>query len=493
MRKAQKYKKSRSSRAIAAVVMAFSLVVLAMMTGTTAYTIIMQNARGAITTAETIESALLANGLAIIGIVVAVWAGLNIVQAVERGKYEALSKEVEKYREEVKQYREERRQINRNAFINQLERSNEILTKYLGRVLKKEIPEIAEVSASIYAKLCDIEQKFSSMYFAHYQQKTAVKREDKDVLLNELDDVEREVDTKSGGIRLYLIVRKAEVYFYSAYFAESVEHKMEMDKAIRNYYRAFPRLRECIRGRAGISAIMSCGIEGFVCIAYMLNMIGEANNKMYELCKGGEDDTDEYEKEAENAFKALESLLKLDMSVAREVYYRNYGTFLEHRYRKLKRAGFSEKEELSNRIQNLYEKAIETVMVDKKEKPKQQTFYVYLQFMHRKYTEESESTIESMSPETRNLLKVERQKVLNVAMTAIDLFPTYSVFLKHKAFALYELYTLSDQGMKSIYKRMFLECVEMLQCVWPAAERKDDYTSQLLKQKIMICGETLSG
>ena len=64
------------------------------------------------------ESSLLASGIAIIGVAIAVWAGLNIANAIERKEYESLNDNINQIQRISKNIEEEQASAYKAALLN---------------------------------------------------------------------------------------------------------------------------------------------------------------------------------------------------------------------------------------------------------------------------------------------------------------------------------------------------------------------------------------
>lgn len=109
-----------------------------------------------ITIEQKAESTLLTTGLAIIGLAISVWAGLNIIQVLEKGKLDTLSKE-------VKLYRQERCDLNKRNFLNNILELDDTLNRHLYKMFSK-IEDDNDSLAAFYFEFNKIELNFQKVY-----------------------------------------------------------------------------------------------------------------------------------------------------------------------------------------------------------------------------------------------------------------------------------------------------------------------------------------
>lgn len=424
-----------------------------------------------------VESSLLANGLAIIGITIAIWAGLNIFQTIERNKYEELSKEVERYRKD-------RVKINVNQIVMLLNRNDKILNRYLVKLFL-EASANKEIDLDDYSLICNIEQQFLEVYQSHYNHRTRLPDLYMEKLTEQLEEVYKKgVQTHSNSLEKFALIRMAEVCFYWGYFGEQDVCCQRLNKCIQLYYKVFPGIQIYIEQHADKTIefekiINTCGIDDLELLVYALNTIAESYNKIYQYhkehvkCKG-------YERNSYLVFAALFCLLQSthDNKFKREVYYRNFATFFEHQFG---RSLFYNREHILERdqAQYLYEQSIKIMIRNKV--PVYACFYAYLQFMHRKFEAQSDcySNISNTNSSTYNKLLFERQKVLKIAELAVNAFPLDSFFVKHQLFSLYELWKLhyNDAGKQEQYRNKFMDIVNEFEFTFGI--QTDFYSQQL--------------
>ena len=301
------------------------------------------------------ESSLLASGIAIIGIAIAVWAGLNIVNAIERkdiedlkdsytelqkqsdtikeskNKINELSKKTTEIKNSIKEIEEKQKSADNAALLNELYKTNQDAAT---RVIIEKMRNIKTISNDKLLSLVEIERRFSSVYYLHnsaYSYDSGLLQEAADgislakkLLKEELEDF----------IQHYLLYRIAEFNFYSGYFCELSKRKQYFDDAIKNYlevYKSFGSLLPQFESFNKYSDIeyKKCDKEVSEISAYFCNSIGESYSKTIQI--------------KSILLCTKEEIIKMEQQAIfycgyaanwgnREVYWRNYGCAIERTY-----------------------------------------------------------------------------------------------------------------------------------------------------------------
>lgn len=207
------------------------------------------------------EGTFLANGLAIIGLAIAVWAGLNIANAVERKELDALSEKSKVLTDKTEVLGRQIEPLAKNAesidrtlnglFLEQLLKTaqDEASQWFLGKFAEivNDDTKAKRLKENI-SRLINIENKFSLVYGLHTS-----KQSNDSLLFNEADEAIKEINKIIGekneteshaGLSLvttYLKFRRAEFEFYKGYATENVQ---EVYDRFRNAAKAYIDIHE---------------------------------------------------------------------------------------------------------------------------------------------------------------------------------------------------------------------------------------------------------
>jgi len=236
------------------------------------------------------ESSLLANGIAIIGIAVAVWTGLNIVNTLERREFEKLKEQTNIVANEYLSL--SRKLIDRECkyntaeqakWINELSKTaNDTGTRKLINLINSYIPE---ETISI-TELVEVERYFSLVYNLH---NSSYKRD-----LSLLSFAQKGINIINKYLKIstkpelitYLNFRKAEFYFYSGYCLEGIEKRKAFEKAIPIYFEISDEIGANLPQFVEVENISEIFYErcntNTEISAYICNTIGEACSKIIE-------------------------------------------------------------------------------------------------------------------------------------------------------------------------------------------------------------------
>lgn len=327
-----------------------------------------------------VESTIVTTGLTMIGLAISVWAGLNIVQVLEKGKVDALGKEVE-------EYRSERYGLNKNSFLNNILQLEDALNGYLYRMFSQmedrdenlaalyfECNKIEFMFQNVYGKQKKIKRNISTQYYQNAIEET------ESLIADVIDREYRDADK----FITYLKIRLAEFNFYLGYNVEADE-SIECFQAVTDYfYEVFEELKTpelIMEKRYYLDSDKQLTL-------YMFNTMGEAYSKILQagLKKDKAEYLDKVIEKIEMFYGyAIELIERIpDKKEGLEVYYRNYGCALEriNEYRCNGVDNFEDKETF-NKIKSLYQKAIDDILYHDKEKLREQTFYVYVSLYYK--------------------------------------------------------------------------------------------------------------
>lgn len=282
---------------------------------------------------EIIQSTILSDGIAIIGLAVAVWTGLNIANLIEKREVDKLQQRVRELNEEIKERWLQQNQVEKDRLLHEmLATSKDEATNELIKIFS-ELPAESEIP---FLRLLDVEQKFRNVYELHR---------------SEFNQDENLCEIANGGIsfaneilkyvkepkaELYLRFRIAEFHFYMGYcylgrkrlehFRTAIEKYEELANGFYAYVPEF------------VSSEVYPNINYLPCkknrsiSAYFCNTLGEAyseieREKKQLLAEGvSEDELKSY------GLKAVFYCAYANKLVTNSVYKRNLGCAIERTY-----------------------------------------------------------------------------------------------------------------------------------------------------------------
>lgn len=321
---------------------------------------------------SSIEATLLSTGLSIIGIVIAIWSGLHIIQVLGKNKYEILESE-------VLQYANERKRLSYFTLLKNINLLDDELNRYLyGRLSNLDL---SYINTELLFQLSQIEIEFQIIYSSHYSNTLNNVNYGTSIItsLDECHDYTKDLSNKTKLIiEEYITLRQAEIYFYLGY----CNYKFFF-RALELYLKCFPQYKK----PQNLDVIVT-DPDTSPLVAYLLNTLGEACssiifhiNKQEELSDYEKKNKSKYKYLANEYYKSLSQLLlknQGDSKICRDVYYRNHGCALE---RINKKTHLSDKN-IFNEIVEKYQKAIDTSFHNISDK----NFKVWLS-LYKKYTD----------------------------------------------------------------------------------------------------------
>lgn len=292
------------------------------------------------------QSTLLANGLVIIEIAVAVWAGLNVVTSLDRKDVDKLNYQVSILNKEVNQIEvitKKVEPISKNLeymFTGELYNSSkDLITVYFYQEFNKIFidnkPEKEEIQA-LLPELLNCEQIFSQVYQSHHGFN---KEHNKQAIIIELIEeglktvqVLKKMNCEIQLIKKYIIDREGDFYFYKGYLLDSNGERYD------SYIKASELYIELLN-EFGYKFPDPNNIVGFDekedserrLFMYLINSIGEAYSccveKPEEIKHSGTTiEKSKLIKTAQNAITYLDECVKhIGEGEAYEVYWRNRG------------------------------------------------------------------------------------------------------------------------------------------------------------------------
>lgn len=316
-----------------------------------------------------LESAVLSSGMAIIGVAIAVWAGLNIMQVLEKDKFELFSKE-------VVNYRYERKMLNKTRFLENVASQKDELSRYLYDKLQASIDEENdEIPSEIYFDLDIIETMFHSAYREQLEIYRTIPLKYYDEAIDKCEEQIKQIHrilNTDDFIEQYLKICIIEFNFYKGYIAEAEESRKCFQNVIKGFYEIFKELKEpekLIKEKRYID-------QNFYFTIFLLNSVGESYSKIIHSFYGDNKNGDkmkEYMREQaskgkecyETLFLMIESAEKLPVDykrrILREVYYRNYGALLE-RISRIVENTIETQFNYNSKIHEMYQMAMDITM-----------------------------------------------------------------------------------------------------------------------------------
>lgn len=342
-----------------------------------------------------VESGIIATGMTVIGIAIAVWAGLNIVNAIERKEFKDLN---ERLAEQTKiELDELLSDTFKESFLIELFNSQEdpFSFYFYSEFLNHRINNIDGIP---YDKLLQIEQKYSQVYSMHTSSKGI-----NDILLKYANDGIRIIENiKGNSVRInnnlfdkYLMSRLSDFYFYKGYceknekeicncFYKAIEGFIELAGKMNLY---LPHPSQLPKQYEKSPAVVR---EDAVLCIYFANAIGESFSKLMRSFYGNDENERKkvgdyaigYCKLASNWASSIGDNSKVGTDrFNREVYYRNYAVALENYDRIFE----DNKTKHCDIILENYKKAL-CLILDYKESSEKRVgsvYYTLLSYYHR--------------------------------------------------------------------------------------------------------------
>lgn len=397
------------------------------------------------------ESTFVSTGIEIIAIALAVWAGLNIVNAIERKEFDALNKNISdltKKEVSLSLYNRDKEQ-----FCQELLKSKEDpLTEYLYILFSRE--SSVKYPFDIFF---EIEQLFSQVYFLHRSDN----RTDNELIVKANRGIKLiyTLDSKIYEDELaktFLKYRILEFNFYKGYCEHGAVKRFECFKsAALGYLEIAPDFDSTLPSfdetkYQNIPSNMK-NDNNKVLTIYMANSVGESCSKILQLKESllKNDELNITEDEIKTYGKmalfycgcAVEWNGKKKFISEREVYYRNYAVALENYEKHFGKLG-----DLSKKIISNYKQAF-LLLLNYSEPNFNRIGYVFrtLMFYYKKYID-SEIHIEKREFKSKH----------DFALYLIDIENTKEGTIKNIR-ALYELANLSQNN---IGLRTYVYCMK---------------------------------
>lgn len=455
------------------------------------------------------NSAIESTGLNIVSLAISVWIGLHVIQVLEKSKLEDAQKILVDLQADVEQSSIERSQRSLMDFCKQLNNIDDEINRYLVEEIKK-IDGYA-LPADIIFELAQIEALFQRIYVAHRNNKS-VSTSDY-VLFERIRQIkgkleENDISDKNTCKTIidYLRLRLAETNYYCGYSLKGYQAVEAFQDAYQNYIEVFPCFSkaEDIKLKNESATKENQGTIAFDC--YMLNTIGDSCSKIIEnvpenTSKEKQEEIQKYALLAGNAFSALKEIVEAHTDIGaiqREVYYRNYGCFIERKKGfngQGKKPCFTEFEE----IERIYRKAIAVCLSNNFS---DNAFYSYLSLHHKLFDGlwgiekiNSKKNICSFSKDPYVNTIAECDKLLSqidrseqYAKLAIAKCKRTDVFMKHEAFIFRDRYIIEKHKNISTADLTLAKMKKALDAVLILGTPIDDFTKQLCAQYDYLAG-----
>ena len=226
-----------------------------------------------------IDEQLLSTGLSIIGLAIAVWAGLNIVNSIERKDLEELRSRTDSIKQLVYNM-DNIEHLGYDAFLQALLRKGrDELTAYFYRQFSRYGMNAKED----FFILTRIEDLFGQVYDLH----NSIKHHDAELIgkAEEAISYINNYQTDDRLVRMYLTARNAEMGYYCGYAGKTgFQMYQSFSSAFDLYQKILPELSISFpsRGKDGQTPDLPDGANRKLAI-YMANTLGDTCSKILEL------------------------------------------------------------------------------------------------------------------------------------------------------------------------------------------------------------------
>lgn len=305
-------------------------------------------------------SMLLSTGLSIIGIAIAVWAALNITNAISRGDIERLNNTVKYLNKSVrymKPYIDNNRYIQSELFFVELSRyEKDPIINYLSGFLQEYKDRFIQIP---FSDLTKVELKFSQVrnrhQSAYHYDPILIAYGQEGISL--IEDIMNNQQKPIACVQNYLLYRQCEFLFFMGYCEENlIKGAKHFEEAAVKYIEISKSLGvQFPQKNSGGTLILDK--ETKYRTAYLANTVGEAYSKIIHYCIENKDVIEEYKNEkmayADMAVTYCTfSVHLLEPEQRTSTFYRNLGCALERCDNILE--GFTNYKETLNAYRNAY-------------------------------------------------------------------------------------------------------------------------------------------
>lgn len=401
------------------------------------------------------DGVIISSGITLIGVIVTVWTGLNIVQVLEK-------RELKMIEEEIGAVSKERLEIYKSLLYQNLRTTDDFMNQYLIELLQLNEDRL---NAELCYDLNILELYFMKLYKAHYDNQDIPEKEE----VIEYSEHLVVKYCKEKWQEYYLQFRLGEIYFYAGYKCKDIKRKIDYMQEAYNAYQKVIIIKE--NGNIKRNKL----IHNTAQMIYMLNTLGNCCDALgCAYLKRNEVAMDkaygkEYLDKAKDCFEIIDTLYASESNIKkREVYIRSYGIVMEHCYVN------GIKEYNAYEILNKYTEAV--IFSIREDKISRNALYAWLSFYKRQKT-----NIPS------EYVREELQRALTFSRLAVECFPNEAVFRKLELFALIDLYSvcsisLKEQVKKAIDQKWYYlhHLFGLDTCLW------DDYMREIREQYQII-------
>ena len=311
-----------------------------------------------ITQVEKVESSLLSSGLSILGIVIAVWTGLSITNAIDKKRIDAIDKQIdsitmrlEKNSNYIDSVNKHQNKVHKEIFINTLLSSADDLATYQLITFFENESYTSDIQ---YLMLIEVEELFKKVYSMReskfLRNTSLLANAEKGIELSEklLEKCNNQTLT------IYAKYRKAEFMFYSGYCCVGEERLNYFTSAIKIYEEVYTTFEADIPiFEANFdylhATFRECNKNPKMS-AYFCNSIGEAYSKICETGLILQDS--KYSKKTIESYgkKAIFYCSYAANWINRETYWRNLGCAIERHHKVT--------DETYDKLYNVYNEAL---------------------------------------------------------------------------------------------------------------------------------------
>ena len=309
---------------------------------------ISQNADSLVAKEEAYEASWISNGLAIIGIAVAIWAGLDIIQVIEKGKIEQIARQVGEY--EI-----ERKSLYRGIFLEELSKGERPIQRYLYNLHFSTVKNNDNISSDIYRYMILLNSAGNSAYKKEVNAVRTFDKTEFELVKLYLSEIENYINDKEltrnseKYVKTFIACIKADIFFDFGYdeqkdYRDSIKF---FEQVIELYGEVYPKLIDVFslndseKRRKLLNPlkrdidldvaiyILNSAAEAYSKIGHIIMQTTSKNNNMTDKVK------DRLKEEALSKLKTSKIIYKNMISewegkyFFEEFVYRNYGASIE--------------------------------------------------------------------------------------------------------------------------------------------------------------------
>lgn len=266
------------------------------------------------------EGSILESGLSIISLAITVWIGISIYNALEKDEISKLELKIGEYSsisEQVKRY-------TKQQFINQIYRVGDISSGYIAKKFEKD----EEIPAERYLDMLPIEvlvQRIFGVFIAYEDGGKEARIRWCDTGLKRIERYRGKYEERYNLEKFYLDYREGDFHFFRAKECDASEGYRDYKKAEELYRKVIEQYNSFGAFEGGTSE--ESDYEALKIEVYSENSIAQCRAMMLKGGKGVQGDKER--EEVKDIFERAISKAEKGR-YKREVYYRNYGCFIEN-------------------------------------------------------------------------------------------------------------------------------------------------------------------